>query len=170
MDDRLFIDTARATIERAQLKSTARFVQHGDTSVLLHSIAVAHRSLRLARFLRRTLRLTFHERALIRGALLHDYFLYDWHDGHPDRRIHGFTHPSIALKNALADYDLNPIERDIIKKHMFPLTPIPPATRESLLVCLVDKVCSVYETFSKDAYPALKRELRLSGIGPLRMA
>ena len=38
---------------------------------------------------------------LIRGALLHDYYLYDWHEKDPSHRFHGFTHPKRALANAL---------------------------------------------------------------------
>ena len=34
-------------------------------------------------------------RELIRGALLHDYFLYDWHipDKENPHKLHGFYHP-----------------------------------------------------------------------------
>lgn len=124
------------------------FVQHGDTSCLLHTIAVAYYSVKIANFLK----LTYKRRELIRGAVLHDYFLYDWHDGEKGRKIHGFTHPGIALKNADCDFNLNEIERDIIKKHMFPLTIIPPACKESWIVCIADKYCSLYETFKKGAY------------------
>ena len=35
---------------------------------------------------------------------------------------------------------------------MFPLTFYPPKYIESVIVCLVDKACSLYETFSKRAY------------------
>lgn len=38
------------------------------------------------------------------------------------------------------------MEREIIKKHMFPLTPIPPTCREACLVCLADKICAAKET------------------------
>ena len=60
-----------------------------------------------------------------------------------------FTHPMTALRNADRDFDLTDTERDIIKKHMFPLTVIPPTCREGWIVCLADKYCSLYETFEK---------------------
>ena len=79
------------------------------------------------------------------AALLHDYFLYDWHDKDPSHRLHGFTHPRRALENAAADWELTDRERDIILHHMFPLTPLPPRSREAWLVCLADKLCAVQE-------------------------
>ena len=88
----------------------------------------------------------YKRQALIRGALLHDYFLYDWHDKANGHHWHGFTHPGTALHNASEDWKLTPVEREIIKKHMFPLTPIPPTCREALLVCLADKICAAKET------------------------
>ena len=128
-----------------------RYIQHGNTSCLLHSIAVSYYSYRLAKFLR----LNIHEKELIRGALLHDYFLYDWHAKYKPTRnvgLHGRIHPKIALFNARKDYDINELEADIIARHMFPLTFTPPKYKESIIVCLVDKVLSTYEVFSKNAY------------------
>lgn len=139
-------------INNSRLKKTSEYIQHGNTSCLLHTFAVAHYSIRLAEYLGMNCKTN----ELIRGALLHDYFLYDWHDGLKERRMHGFTHPSAALKNADQDFDLTLIERDIIKKHMFPLTIMPPSYKESWLVCLVDKACSMYESTHRDAYPALR--------------
>lgn len=124
------------------------YIQHGDTSCLLHTVAVAYYSMRIAE----KLRIPVHKRELIRGALLHDYFLYDWHDGKPERKIHGFTHPGTAMKNADRDFKLKSLEKGIIKHHMFPLTPVPPTSREAWLVCLVDKACSLYETFGRHNY------------------
>lgn len=125
-----------------------KFVQHGDTSCLLHSIAVAYYSLKLVN----CFGVKCKKRELVRGALLHDYFLYDWHDGVKGRGLHGFTHPSASLQNADRDFILTDTERDIIKKHMFPLTVLPPKTREAWIVCLVDKLCSAYETVCRSAY------------------
>ena len=116
--------------------------QHGRVSVLQHEVAVALLCLRLAR----ALRLRVNERALVRGALLHDYFLYDWHEKDASHRWHGFTHPARALKNASRDFDLGPTERDMIAHHMFPLLPGPPRCREAALLCLADKLCALRET------------------------
>jgi len=122
------------------------FIQHGDMSVYEHSVNVADRALRINRFLHAKCS----ERELVRGALLHDYFLYDWHiDGkdkgniHP--KLHGFFHPSTALKNANRDFILTDREKDIIKKHMWPLTIVPPLCREAWIVTLADKYCSTME-------------------------
>ena len=122
--------------KESRLQETDQHLQHGVTSVYRHSLAVAYFSCYLAE----KMHLKVRTREMIRGALLHDYFLYDWHEKSKDHRLHGFTHPARAL----------PVEKDIIKRHMFPLTPVPPAYRESYLVCLADKICSSYETLHRD--------------------
>lgn len=119
------------------------YMQHGDVSVYDHSVQVARQSLRLVR----RMNLTVDERSLIRGALLHDYFLYDWHERDAGHRLHGFFHPGKALANARSDYDLNETEENIILRHMFPLTPVPPRCREAWIVCLADKYIAAKETF-----------------------
>ena len=62
----------------------------------------------------------------------------------------------ISRENARRVFELSEVERDIIRKHLFPLTPVPPRYREGWLVVLADKVCSVYEFFRKDAYRGIK--------------
>lgn len=118
-------------------------IQHGSTTVYAHSVNVA----RLSSFLADHLPLKVHQQSLVRGALLHDYFLYDWH--HKDEcpsRWHGFTHPGCAAENAERDFRINDVEKDIIRHHMFPLTLSPPKTKEGWIVCIADKICAVQET------------------------
>ena len=146
-EDFLFFVSRLAMASR--LSQESAFLQHGVTRCLLHSIAVAYYCDRLAGYLQA---LRFQRRQLLRGALLHDYFLYDWHDPDPSHRLHGFHHPARALGNALQDFSLDPVEQNIILRHMFPLTPIPPKYREAILVCLVDKGCSLYEVFARRPY------------------
>ena len=139
-------------LENSRLAESCAYVQHGQTSTFLHCVAVAHVSFAIAR----ALHLRVREEALSRGALLHDYFLYDWHVRDPLRKKHAFFHPSAALENARRGFEISEVECDIIRKHMFPLTPVPPRYREGWLVVLADKVCSVYEFFRKDAYRGIK--------------
>lgn len=117
-------------------------VQHGTYSVYDHSLYVTSMCLRISK----KFRIKVNERSLVRGALLHDYFLYDWHEPTKANRIHGFTHPGIALSNAEKIFKLSAIEKNMIKRHMFPLTPIPPRYKESVILCVADKVCATKET------------------------
>lgn len=121
---------------------TKKLMQHGDISVYEHCIRVAICSLKMAR----TLKWKVNEEDLLRGALLHDYFLYDWHVQDGTHRLHGFFHPKTAFYKAQKDFDLSPIEADVILHHMFPLTVLPPLHKEAWIVCLADKICATGET------------------------
>lgn len=132
-------------------KKSKDFVQHGNFSVWRHSLNVAEVSVRISH----ALPVQFHERELVRGALLHDYFLYDWHKKRVGVReirefykMHGFTHPAVAAENARRDFHIGKLEDEIISKHMWPLTIRKlPTCREAWVVTLADKYCSLMETF-----------------------
>lgn len=128
-------------------RSTKNHIQHGTMSVRQHTFNVAKCSVVMSEKLQK-LGIRCNKRALVRGALLHDYFLYDWHDKeHLEiHNLHGFYHPGIALDNASKEYKLSPLEQDIIKKHMWPLTVVPPMCREAWIVTAADKYCSLMET------------------------
>ncbi|AEB06375.1 metal dependent phosphohydrolase [Coriobacterium glomerans PW2] len=136
---------ARALEDEGRLGLTRSFIQHGSESVYAHVLSVALLSASIADRCRR-IGIRIDRSSLIRGALLHDYFLYDWHDPDPDHRLHGFRHPYIALERATEDFDLTDCERDIIVHHMFPLVPLPPTCREAWIVCIADKCCAIRET------------------------
>lgn len=127
-------------------KSCKKFIQHGNTNVRQHTTSVAYMAVAIAR----KTHLKYDYSALVRGALLHDYFLYDWHE--PHHGLHGYTHASKALENAAADFAISPIEADIIKKHMWPLNIKPPRYREAIIVTIADKICSTKEVFGKPIY------------------
>lgn len=131
-------------LESPNFQSTREHIQHGTVTVNAHCINVAKHSLMLAD----KLKVRVKRRELIRGALLHDYFLYDWHDkDHINPfKLHGFFHPGRALKNATRDFELTEREKDIIRKHMWPMTIIPPMCREAWIVTAADKWVSLLET------------------------
>ncbi len=128
-------------LKQKRIAEMKQYIQHGSISCYQHSIAVAYYSFLIIR----KLRIRCDESALIRGALLHDYYLYDWHEAADWHRWHGFRHPNTALRNASCDFTLNKCEQDIIRKHMWPLTIIPPTCREAWIVNIVDTVCSIME-------------------------
>lgn len=126
-------------IENSAVQSMDNYIQHGDISCLKHCINVSYNSFLVCR------RLGLDYCAAARGGLLHDMFLYDWHVTRPKEGMHGFTHPYAALKNANKYFRLSDKEKDIIEKHMWPLTVKLPKYRESFIVSCVDKYCAVME-------------------------
>ncbi|MGN1317414.1 MAG: HD domain-containing protein [Lachnospirales bacterium] len=126
------------------MKSEKEFIQHGNISVYEHSFLVAVKCVEIADFLG----LPIDIKSLVRGALLHDYFLYDWHKPSKSHIFHAFTHSSCALKNAECDFSLNDIEKNMIKSHMFPINPFFPRYTESMILCLADKISATEETVS----------------------
>lgn len=120
-----------------------QYIQHGCVTTYEHCMRVAAISF----WLNRRLNLGCDEVSLVRGAFLHDFYLYDWHEPHPEAGLHGFSHPAIALANAEQRYTLNDRERNVIRSHMWPLTLLtPPRCREAAVVCVADKMSSATET------------------------
>jgi uncharacterized protein len=124
------------------VKPMKKFIQHANVSCLEHSISVAYYSYCICR----KFNLNVDCKSIIRGALLHDFFLYDWHITKNPKGLHGFKHPITALENAEKCFELNEIEKDIIVKHMWPLTLAMPKYKESFIVSFSDKFCSLVET------------------------
>ena len=146
--------------ENMQLERKLR--QHGAVSCYDHSLLVTYLSLRLAQ----TFHVSVDAASLVRGALLHDYFLYDWHIADKSHRFHGFHHAGRALENARRDFSLNGLEEDIIQKHMFPLNLSKrPRYRESVIVNLADKACALGEVLAcgkvKNFVCELEEEVRI---------
>ncbi|MBQ8093915.1 MAG: HD family phosphohydrolase [Clostridia bacterium] len=136
-----FQDLVKEVSESPECQVLKTYRQHGSISTYEHCMSVARESFHLAH----RLHLKTDERALVRGAFLHDYYLYDWH--HSPERLHGFRHPIIAMHNALRDFRISAHEAHIIRTHMWPLTLRSiPTTREAFLVCLADKICALKET------------------------
>lgn len=127
-------------LKSSVVRSMEGFIQHSDVTCLNHCINVSYGSFLLCRLL------GMDYRSAARGALLHDFFLYDWHVTRPMNGPHAFSHPHTALKNACDIFELNRKEKDIIVKHMWPVTMIPPRCAEALVVSLIDKCCALMET------------------------
>lgn len=85
-------------------------------------------------------------RAATRAAMLHDLVYYDWHDKAMWHRPHGFKHPRFAMQNAkMLNKEITPKEEKIILRHMWPLTVVPPESREGWVVTIADKYCATVD-------------------------
>lgn len=127
------------------------YIQHGSVTTYQHCKNVALVSF----WLNRRLHLHADETSLAVGALLHDFYLYDWHTTgtfHGLRRLfemHGFSHPGYACVNAKRVFSITRKEQSIIASHMWPLTfrHVPPAAKQSSSVLPIStapwwKACS----------------------------
>ena len=122
------------------------YMQHGRTTTYAHCLHVAKAScwlgIRFGLSAEKMLN-------LVAGAVLHDFYLYDYHGSRTKRGgWHAWRHPETALRNASAAFRLNTAEKDVIRNHMFPGTLFHvPRRAESWTVCLADKICTVCEYF-----------------------
>ena len=111
---------------------------HHGLSRYDHSLRVARNTYRISK------RLNLDYISATRGALLHDYFTDEEYRNTKGMKKYSM-HPVIALNNAIREYELNPIEENVIVSHMYPMGKTRPNCKESWLVTAVDKGVAIYE-------------------------
>ena len=116
-------------------------IQHASQSRFYHCMCVSYYTYIICK----KLHLDYISAA--RGAMLHDFYFYNWRNKNVEgqKKFHAFRHPRIALNNAIDIFELNNKEKDIILKHMWPLTLPFPHYKESFIVTFVDKYCATLE-------------------------
>ena len=124
--------------QNEMVRSLEGFTHHRNFTRLEHCLHVSYLSYLVCR------KMGLDCQSAARGGLLHDFYFYDSHTAKPDGN-HYFCHPSIALENATGLFTLNEVEKDIIVKHMWPITISPPKYRESYIVTMMDKYCAAGE-------------------------
>ena len=138
-----------------------QYIQHGCVTTYQHCRNVA----RVSFWINRRFHVGADETALAVGALLHDFYLYDWHCAGRFQhcrglrtlfKMHGFIHPLLARENAERCFALSPKVGNIIRSHMWPLTLFhAPSSREAGIVCIADKYCAVLEAVYRNRQKAI---------------
>ena len=122
-------------VSHPQFQQLRTLQHHGaGNTVYDHSVAVARAAYAIAR----RMRLSGDETAsVVRAALLHDFFGYDWHGERFRRylrrysgvkrlmRMHAFVHGPLAASRAKHTFGLSSRECEAIARHMFPLAAMP---------------------------------------------
>lgn len=140
-DDPEYLACVQDILESPVFHLMDQFIQHGNTTCKAHCIQVSYMSYCICR------RFNWDYRQTARAALLHDLFLYDWHTHAKEtgNHFHGLTHPRVAMENASRYFQLTDMEKNMILRHMWPLTPIPPQSREGMSIVYADKFCGMAE-------------------------
>lgn len=131
-------------ITNETVQKMKNFRQHYETSTYEHCFQVAYISYKISK------KLGLDYKASARAGMLHDLFLYDWRNSKKLLNLkgfHAFIHPKIALENASKLFNLSKKEKDIIVKHMWPVTLSLPRYPESFLITIVDKYSALQESF-----------------------
>ena len=138
-NDKEFNEIIKNIINDKQVLEMKKYRQHFNTTCFDHCYDVAYECYKISK------KLNLDYVSATRGAMLHDLFLYDWRNKEGRNNIHAFTHGKIACKNALKSFELNDKEKDMIIKHMWPVTLIPPKSCEGIILTIADKYCAVKE-------------------------
>lgn len=139
--DKEYMSCVRDIMESPVFQSMEQYIQHGNTTTKAHCIQVSYLSYCICK------KHSLDYVAAARAGLLHDLFLYDWHT--EKNHIHGFTHPRVAMNNARKYFDVTPKEQNIILRHMWPLTIVPPRSAEGMVIVYADKFCSLNEVYGR---------------------
>lgn len=136
-----FYECIKDIVTHPAVLQMKNFYQHCDTDCYEHCLNVAYNNFRICRYL------GLDARSAARGGMLHDLFLYDWrqHRRKTGDRLHAITHPVTAYRNARKYFKLNKVEKEVITKHMWPVSLIPPRYPETYIICLTDKYCGSRE-------------------------
>lgn len=127
-------------IENETVQQMKNYRQHCDTDCFEHCYTSSYYCYVICK------KLKLDYKSAARGAMLHDLFLYDWRKKNGREGLHAFTHGKASCENAEELFNLNDKEKDIIVKHMWPVTPMPPKYAEGFILTLVDKYCTLQET------------------------
>jgi len=143
--DEFFLEIALPVMKHQEYQKMKQ-IPHHHGSVFNHSLAVAWLSYRIA------LRLKLDVVSIIRGALLHDFYLYKYKKRENKNFLieglrHSRNHPRIARENALKYFELNHREVDIISNHMFPMGL--PRCYEAWITTFADKSLAIVEYSSR---------------------
>ena len=139
--DAEYMECVRDILNDPVFRSMDNYYQHGHTTCKEHCIRVSYMSYKMCR------RYGWDYRRTARAARLHDLFLYDWHTHAREtgEHFHGFTHPRTAMENAQRYFQVTEMEKNMILRHMWPLTPIPPRYKEGYTIIFADKFCGLAE-------------------------
>lgn len=152
-----YLEIVAEILDNEEFQRRKEYHHHENRSVYCHSLTVSYYSYLIAK----KIRLDYSSAAI--AGLLHDFYYDDWQLTKTKgfKNMHGFVHAKQALENSEKHFPdlLNDKISDSIKKHMFPLTIMPPKYFEGWIVTMVDKVISL------EVFKSPKKLYKYIGLG-----
>lgn len=140
--DEEFLSYIDEILNSSEFQKRKKFEHHENESVYDHSLNVAYSSYLYAK------KHNLNKRDISIGAILHDFYYEPWKTSKKKKAFfkkHGFTHAKEARDNAYKFFPhlMNEKIENIILRHMFPLNIKLPKYKESWIVTMMDKKCSL---------------------------
>ncbi|MGN0526687.1 MAG: HD domain-containing protein [Acutalibacteraceae bacterium] len=132
-----FIALCRDLLKNKYVVSMKNYNHHGTINTHFHSVYVAYTVMKICNILG-----TDKIEEVVRAALLHDFYLYDWHIVKHDE-LHAWYHPKESVRN-IEKYNIIPLstmQKEMIMHHMFPLAS-PPFSLGGWILIIADKHCA----------------------------
>lgn len=141
-NDKEFIEIVGPLLKNETVLEMKKYRQHYETTCYDHCLEASYYCYKICK------KFNLDYKSTAKAAMVHDLFLYDWRKRQPDRKgLHAFTHPRTSYENASKIMVLNDLQKDVILKHMWPLTIKLPRYKESYILTLVDKYCALSESY-----------------------
>ena len=142
--DREYINIISDLLREQKVISMRQYKQHFEVNCFDHCLYVSYNTYLICK------KKGLDYISAARAGLLHDLFLYDWRKRENGRKgLHAYTHGKEAAKQAETIIKLNDKEKDMITKHMWPVTLEMPKYKETFIIIYVDKYFAIAEAFLK---------------------
>ncbi len=147
-----FLSYINEIINSEEFQKRKSFEHHENESVYEHSMKVAYSSYLFAK------KHNLNKRDISIGGILHDFYYKPWKDNTEKKSFfkkHGFVHAKEARDNSYKYFPelMNERVENIILRHMFPLNIRFPKYKESWVVSLMDKKCSMNVLLHPSVWP-----------------
>ena len=140
-EDKEFLKIIEELVKNDTVLQMKNYRQHYETTCFDHCLTVSYYCYLICK------KYNLDYKSAARAGMLHDLFLYDWRVPNPDRKgLHAFTHGKTACENASRQFDLNDKEKDMIIKHMWPITIYLPNSIEGIILTFIDKYAALSES------------------------
>ena len=148
-----FLQDIACILADRDYQKLSNYVQHKNTTRLMHSLNVAYVSWKLAR------KIGCDARTAARIGMLHDFCLYDFREKAEEAQV--FHHPKVAARMSQERFQITDKEKQAILSHMGPLGPIP-TSKEAWIISFADKMCAVTERFHINIALARKNRIQVN--------